>query len=602
MKLKKSLYVTGAAAMMMAGMGLTSCSDYLDLKPIDNFGSSNFWQNQSQFEGNIVAIMNQFRGYEQTHFNTAGEKRAGAYSSANTSAGLSSTTGTAFINSNITESSPGFENFAHYYGLISNCNTFIHFANANKDLLTEEAYNGMLAIVYGIRANAYFQIHRMYGNGPLRLEADVILGNYDPTTLYKPRCKASEMIAQIRADLDESLRCFEASGSYTLPAAKGNACYYWNKPATEMLYGEFLMWIGKVSTDDYEANGAEVSNAKQYFESVVNNYGYQLVNKYEDVFSVNNKKNSETIFSFSYALDVATVGIWSRQYQYPNNYGVPGRYIEDDGNWLGYVWDAENQNASVNSMLAQNNFEPCYTEYKNALVYQFDKEDGRDYVWIRAYNANEGEKDEDAPLKKVDNFDPSTHYLAGAFFWKYRGQLNASGMNSSTNDMIFYRLPLAYTYLAEIANWEGNNGDVEKYINLIRQRAYGENFAGHEYVAGDFLQNEVAILQEKDKEFICEGQRWWDIRRMKASKDGDESQHLIFRPEGCVGWGLNVTATMCEVNTSLEEAKKTPVVTNAPVLDYETQKHLVLYPLDEKLLGSDPELTQTPGYVGDAKE
>lgn len=35
---------------------------------------------------------------------------------------------------------------------------------------------------------------------------------------------------------------------------------------------------------------------------------------------------------------------------------------------------------------------------------------------------------------------------------------------------------------------------------------------------------------------------------------------------------------------------------NTPLLDYATQKHLVLWPLDKSLLDDDNVLEQTPGY------
>lgn len=45
------------------------------------------------------------------------------------------------------------------------------------------------------------------------------------------------------------------------------------------------------------------------------------------------------------------------------------------------------------------------------------------------------------------------------------------------------------------------------------------------YKNSDYTTNELAILHEKDKEFIQEGQRWWDIRRMTLTKGG---KHLVF--------------------------------------------------------------------------
>lgn len=79
----------------------------------------------------------------------------------------------------------------------------------------------------------------------------------------------------------------------------------------------------------------------------------------------------------------------------------------------------------------------------------------------------------------------------------------------------------------------------------------------------------MAILHEKDKEFVQEGQRWWDLRRMTLTKGG---KHLVFCKEGSIG-------------------------TDQPVLDEETEAHKVLWPVDVTLLGNDPLIYQTPGYA-----
>ena len=57
-------------------------------------------------------------------------------------------------------------------------------------------------------------------------------------------------------------------------------------------------------------------------------------------------------------------------------------------------------------------------------------------------------------------------------------------------------------------------------MNQIRQRAYGADFSKHKYTNSDFKTNEMAILKERDKEFVNEGKRWFDVIRMKDAKEG----------------------------------------------------------------------------------
>ena len=101
-------------------------------------------------------------------------------------------------------------------------------------------------------------------------------------------------------------------------------------------------------------------------------------------------------------------------------------------------------------------------------------------------------------------------------------------------------------------------------------------------------------MREWDKEFVAEGQRWWNLRRLTTVKGGTQKDHFVFQPEGCLGFGLDTAKNpwMTDINGNLIE-------TNVPVLNGTTQdEHLLLWPLDKGLLGSDAELAdqQNPGY------
>ena len=144
--------------------------------------------------------------------------------------------------------------------------------------------------------------------------------------------------------------------------------------------------------------------------------------------------------------------------------------------------------------------------------------------------------------------------------WKEFKNLKNSFCGDEKNDVI--------SYVSAIANMEG--GDVAQYINPIRKRAYGAswNEATDAYVNGDFTQNELAILAEKDKEMLGEGQRWYDLNRMMLTKGGD---HLVFCKEGSKDG-------------------------QAPILNKSTEAYKVFWPIETEMLNKDPKLVQTPGY------
>ena len=150
---------------------------------------------------------------------------------------------------------------------------------------------------------------------------------------------------------------------------------------------------------------------------------------------------------------------------------------------------------------------------------------------------------------------------------KYNGVVNTQGLRSWSDDLVVYRYADALLMMAEIKNLKGES--VADYINVVRQRAYGSNYivATHGYVDSNFDENELAILKERDKEFVLEGKRWFDIIRMQQTKNG---KSLAF----------SAVANYDDPN---------------PVIDPE-KPYLLLWPVDINTLNNDPELEQTPGY------
>jgi len=154
---------------------------------------------------------------------------------------------------------------------------------------------------------------------------------------------------------------------------------------------------------------------------------------------------------------------------------------------------------------------------------------------------------------------------------------NVGHLNTTTNvhifdgDQPYYRLAGAYLALAEIANYKGVKADIETNINEVRKRAYGSKWNAETYgykASDDFETNELAILFEKDKEFVQEGQRWFDLCRMTSKKGGAVTDHFAFSSKA--------TSTGAVLNTS--EAYK------------------LLWPIDKTVMSSDPDLKQTVGY------
>ena len=568
---RNKLFTLASAALISAGMGLSSCSDWLDLSPIDYYGAGNFWQTEDQAMGNLTAIMNAFRSSSFQTLILYGEMRGGAYTTFDGGSDGSSLYQGTLRTQNLSQTNYGIGNFGGYWQQIGALNLFIaNVENANY-FSDEDTKNYCLGMALGMRAYYYFVMYRAYGGVPLRLTPEVENGNYDQSALYLARATASETMTQIKSDVNRSLEYFGNQTSFNFNGSSSNAKYYWSKAASEMLAGEIYLWNAKVATGDQPATPADLTTAKEHFTNVLQDYNLELQDNFADVFSPANKQNSEIIFAMPYDENEATNGNL-QYYMYSTNSGSTiGAGYDSDGNlWGNPIMVAQTQHRY---------------QYANALWYQFDAEDTRrDTTFVTSWH------------------DQAATQLRGTFVTKNLGSvLSTTGFHCYNGDQPVYRLPLAYLSLAEIANMEGDNASVEYYVNLVRERAYGDNWdrAVYGYTAGTFVQNEVAILHEKDKEFVQEGQRWYDVRRMTVDPACGETDHLLFHEEGHIAYGLTITENMKELSDAPwgtgEGQKIPPEIVVEPILS-PTLAYRALWPLSSSDLSNDPELTQTPGY------
>lgn len=566
---RNKVFVLISAVVMTTGIGMTSCSDWLDLSPIDYYGAGNFWKTEAQAVGDLSAQMSQLRSFSWKINITYGELRGGAYTREASGSDGSSLSDQILRDQNLSQTNYAVGNFGGYWGLISNVNLFIKNVEAADYFSDANLKNYCLGMAYGMRAYYYFLMYRAYGGVPLRLTPDVAEGNYNATDLYLARSTASETMTQIKNDLSKSLSYFGDQNSFNFNGDSKNAKYYWSKAATEMLAGEVYLWNAKVATGDQPVTKGDLATAKTYFEHVKDNYGLQLQSNFADVFDVNNKQNSEIILAFMHS-DTESSNSIPSGYTYSLTSGYTrGAAYDNDGN----LWD--------NPLIVPGAVHRY--QYSNALWYQFDDKDTR----------------RDASLYPSWH-DKEKTMLRGTFVCKNLGSiLETTGYRCFNGDQPIYRLPLVYLYLAEIANMEGDNDNVKKYINLVRERAYGSNWneQTYGYTPGSFVENEVAILHEKDKEFIQEGQRWYDVRRMSVSPNCGETDHLVFHKEGSIAYGLDLAnhPNWKEESPNLWTEQTPPELTVEPLISTD-QAYRVLWPLSTSDLNNDPKLTQTPGY------
>lgn len=506
---------------------LVSSCDLLDLGPEDYYASGNFWKNDAQVDAFALGLHANLRGSYQGMMFTLGEARGGTQKTGTSSQGSSLDMSSPIKNNSFTKDLTGIGSWMGLYSNILQINHFIDQLENGTEFLSADKRNYYLGQAYGLRAFYYFYLYRTFGGVPIVTEVKVLQGKVEAKNLYTPRATAKQTFDFIKEDINKSETAF---GTQT--TIKNNKAQ-WSYYATKMLKAEIYLWSAKVKTGDQSPATSDLATAETALQSVLNASQFSLLGNYSDVFAYKNKGNKEVIFAIRYADGEASNFVNNFSYQIPL---FVNTFYDRDGNLI------TTDILDIKSTVVQRH------EYKLGLFNSYDDLDSRKRSIFLDYYLKD-------------------KTLTGTVVKKYNGLINAEGNRSWSDDFVVYRYADAILLMAEIKNMQGQ--PVASYINQIRQRAYGAEYDAvtHGYTDGSFAENELAILHERDKEFVLEGKRWFDIRRMQQTKDG---QPLAF-------------AAVANYDDP------------SPVID-PAKSYLLLWPVDVNTLNNDPELTQTEGY------
>ncbi|SHJ33111.1 Starch-binding associating with outer membrane [Tangfeifania diversioriginum] len=505
-------------------VSLVSC-DSLDLGPLDYYGSENFWQNEAQVEGYVLGVHSQVRGLHSTLW-LLGEARGGLHKHGLSSTGTSLNDSSPVKDQDFTKDKTGISGWGGFYQRILSINLGINKLENEADFLTDDSKNYYLGQLYGLRAFLYSYLYKTYGGVPVVTEPKVMQGENSAEPLYTERSTPKQVLDFIKSDLEKSENYF--GSNIEIKNQKGS----WSKYATLMLKADIYLWSAKVTTGDQTPASNDLTVAESALNEVKGKFS--LLDDYSSVFEYDNKGNDEIIFALRFLETEATT--FHYLFRYQQNL-IAGKYLADGSQ------SSDPLNTKGNGLLRH--------EYIFPLFESYDELDSRKYsIFLDIYD-----KDEETG-ELIDG---------GTIMRKFLGLINADGNRVYSDDIPVYRYADVLLMLAEVENMKG--GNPAQYINMIRQRAYGDNYspAEHAYTNGDFATNERAILAERDKEFVCEGKRWFDVRRMHDAS-GDP---LVF--SDAVNYG------------------------NPAVLST-GEAHKLLWPVDVNTLNVDPKLEQTPGY------
>ncbi|MBN8788060.1 MAG: RagB/SusD family nutrient uptake outer membrane protein [Terrimonas sp.] len=499
-----------------------SCKKALELAPEDYFGDGNFWQNESQVTNFMVGLHKQFRD-NQFQFVRLGEMRGGGFS--NVDRQNTSLNELPIIEQRIDENSAGVGSWGGFYGPILQLNLFIQKVEA-VTFLSESSKNYLLAQAYAMRSYYYFHLLRTYGGVPIWLEPEVLNGKTDAVELRKARSTEAEVLAVVKSDIGKSVSLFGSSAS---PADKSQ----WSPNAALMLKGEIYLWSAKVY-----GTAADLTEAKNALNAVT---GTSLQANFADAFSYSKKNNNEVILAIRFRVGEAEMTNYA-SFLY-STFNFDGQHYKDSLATGPLLVDPLVIAATNSQQIIQR------YGYTFELFQSYDVLDKRRNATFYDY------------YKVNTTVTPHVPTVRNTALVKFLGTIDAN-KRYFADDWTVYRESDRLLMLAEIANAEGS--DPQQYIQQVRDRAFAPDADPAPFVNGSQDENELAIFEERTKEFVYEGKRWYDIRRMKYA-----GEPLVFKSA------------------------------NHPygVLDKATDGYKILWPIEAAIWTNDPLVDQTPGYA-----
>ncbi|MDR0845552.1 MAG: RagB/SusD family nutrient uptake outer membrane protein [Tannerella sp.] len=274
MKTRIVIIVTG-----LAGWFLTSCSDLLDLNPLDKISSATFWKSETDFDNALAAcygsMQSDYFSYGYPYWDNLSDNGYGQHNYGSS---------TDIASGNITTNTGGFVSgiYNQSYRAIARINSF---------LLNLEGYSGIsaekktqsVAEARMLRAFFYSYLYRCYGDVPV-VETPLDLDNH-----IQPKNPAAEVLSFLMSDLDFAISNLKDA---TYSESKGR----WTANSAKAYKARILLY------DAYDSNGkaiiSQMNAAKDLLSGVS---GYKLADEFSDNFyDLQQESCPEIIFSVKF--------------------------------------------------------------------------------------------------------------------------------------------------------------------------------------------------------------------------------------------------------------------------------------------------------------
>jgi len=355
---------------------------------------------------------------------------------------------------------------------IQRCNYILEF----KDKTEFEGKDQIIAETRFLRAYYHFELVKWFGGIPMKGDERFVPG--DETTI--PRSSVEEVYASIYEDL-----IFASENLDPVAYEQGRATR-----------GAALALLGKAYL--YEASStnqvAKYELAASTLQKVINSGLYTLVQNYDEIFEMDGENGPESVFEVQYT-DVEGASYGQEQYFEGNvMVGYSGPY--------GYEGPL---------FTAGNNFNLPVQEVVDA----FEEDDLRKDVTILDMISWMEETGATYTIQHENTF-----YFNRKYIPRKRSENAALDLKlTNPNNYRAIRYSDVLLMAAEAYSKSGNDAKAAEYLNVVRDRAFGDQNHRITYT-GSNLYN--AILAERRVEFAGEGLRFFDlVRTGRAAQEID---------------------------------------------------------------------------------
>ncbi len=437
---------------------LSSCDIDLDQQPISEASSDTYFNTVNDFTQGLNAVYSSARGYPDRLMNLSETRSDNLY--AISDGGVRDWEGINSFHKTIDANPYVIEAWQSNYTGIFRVNNFLQQLQTKGEtvIIDTDIRAQMEGEARFLRAFYYFDLVRYFGQVPL---IDRVVEAAEAKLI--PRSPVADVYNFIIQDLQAAADYLPVKSEYE-GADKGRV----NKHAAKMLLA--LVYMTRSGPDlgiqGAGMNSGEWDQAASLLNEIIASNEYQLLDSYTAIFDYANERNDEVIFNIEYATGLTPI------------VGATFPWVLVPDTWFQSKGFATQGGLTIR---------PVSTDFLNT----YEKDDVRKDFSIQQGFVN-GPVAENRPFIKK--------------FVDLNNVPTSSRMDWPINYIVFRYTDLLLLKAECILNGAaGTPADVDAIVNKVRSRAgISNNLTG---------VSKAQLLEERRREFIGEGTRWFDLIR-----------------------------------------------------------------------------------------